>query len=308
MASISERFRPVVAFDVDGVIRVRKNDEVELITLPITMYRDEYPTLFHGSPRWDEQGEAIFPQYFSKPGVELLRKVATDESFDGFWATTWQHWANRYFGEPLGVPELPVAVKTLYPEGQNWYHCSHSWKSDQLQGQFDGRPLIWLDDSLPDRPGEELTAGRRPIDRALTLHYVVDPWTGLTTKDVEFIEEWLTLASSEEGHVELRARRAKAEAKKRAEQKRWSRENERKHRHFKEVRARALGIFPQEENLARELGSLAQHREGLTEENVGYALKRNKVEASASEVSAKLRVVGYHRRYAKPYEDEELDF
>lgn len=304
MTSTLDKFRPVVAFDVDGVLRVRENAEQDLIPLSITMKKDEYPTLFHGSPRWDEDGEATGVNYFSRPGIELLRRISTDDAFDAYWATTWQHWANRYFGEPFGLPELPTAVKTLYLEGQNWYHCSHSWKSSQLRDQFDGRPLIWLDDSLPDRPGEALGELRRPIDRALTLHYAVDSWTGLTDSDVEIIEEWLKLARTEEGHRELRERHRKRQAERRAQAERWRRDRTRRNKHFDIVKERSLSIFPQNDRLARELASMAQQREGLTPENVGYALKRSGVVADAEGVSAKLRIFGYHRRYRKPDEED----
>jgi hypothetical protein len=307
MTNSLDNFRPVVAFDVDGVIRVRPSDDGTLLSFPITMRQDEYPTLFHGKPRWNEAGESTSVEYFTKAGVDLLKRTACDSSFETVWATTWQRWANLYFGGPLGIPELPVAVKTLHPEGQNWYHCSPSWKSDQLSRQFDGRPLIWIDDSAPDRPDENLIYNRRPIDRAITLFYKVDGWTGLTAKDVIAIEEWLALASSPEGHKILRARRVKEEAAKRAERAKWSRENDRKHAHFKQIFAKVIELYPGQEYLARDLGSMGQHKEGLTSENVGYALKRHSIRADPDELSAKLRIRGYHRKYAKPY-DYDLDF
>lgn len=49
-----------------------------------------------------------------------------------------------------------------------------------------------------------------------------------------------------------------------------------------------------DDKLARELASTAQQREGLTPENVVYALKRSGVVADAEDVSAKLRIFGYH--------------
>lgn len=301
-------FIPIAAFDMDGVIRVRKTDAVELISFPITMYKEEYPTLFHGKPRWDENGESTQMEHFSKPGVELLRRIAANPAMEPVLATTWQRWANHYFAKPLGIRELPVAVKTLHPEGQNWYHCSPGWKSSQLARQFDGRPLIWIDDSPTDHPGEDLIYNRRPIDRAITLFYKVDSWTGLTAKDAVAIEEWLTLASSPEGHKILRARRVKEQAAKKAQYLKWKRESLRKHAHFLEVFSRAFELFPDNEELARSLGRLAEFRDGLTSENVGYALKRAAVEADSEELSAKLRIQGFHSKRSKSYEDEETDF
>jgi len=304
------RLKPVVAFDVDGVVRVRKIeidglDQGELIGADITLKREEYPDLFHGKPRWDETGTSSRTEHFSRAAVDLIGDLSEDPRTEPVWATTWQRWANYYFSSALELPELPVAVKTLEPEELNYAHCSPSWKTQQLSRQFDGRPLIWLDDNMPDRPGEDLTELRRPIDRALTKSFRVNPWTGITPADVEEILGWIELASTEAGQQELRAQRQvelKEEKKTRARQ---DRQRGRQHEIFMAIRDRLLELYPEQRRFASEVASAGQYKDGLTAETLRYALKRNSIEADPTELAASLRVPRYHLRGVDETEDQD---
>lgn len=313
------RLRPVVAFDVDGVLRVRKyeprigsadvsqyHSEQVLFSSEITMSQNEYPTLFHGKPRWDEQGKSTHTEHFSVAGAELIRSIVEGQTAEAVWATTWQRWANSYFAEPLGIPEIPVAVVSLE---ENYFHCSPSWKTYQLSRQFDGRPLIWLDDNMPDRPGEDLAGQRRPIDRALTLSYRVNPFTGITPEDVEAIDSWLQLASTPEGQAELRAKHAQELKDQRAYWAKDRRRRDREHAIFERTLPLAEDLFPGQEYFTRELARMAMNREGLTAENIGYALKRNSISADPREIFSKLRVRGYHRKESRPdqWDEDPID-
>lgn len=317
------RLRPVVAFDVDGVLRVRKlkptpegftrlGDEIiqDLFPAEILMHRDEYPTLFHGAPRWDEDGTSSGTDYFSVAGAQFLRSVVEDLPADAVWATTWQRWANSYFAEHLGIPHLPVAVVTLEDPDANWFRGgSPAWKSSQLSRQFDGRPLIWLDDNMPERPYERLIELRRPVDRALTLSYRVNPLTGITPEDVEKLTAWIELASTEEGQAELRQKRRDEQA---AERARWAKDQrlrERRHRIFLRTLELMEELYPGQDYFNRDVARMAEHKEGLIAENISYALKRHSLKADPDELSRKLRVRGYHFKERQPDGwDEDLDF
>ena len=317
------RLRPVVAFDVDGVLRVRKLKpapggfarlggelQQDLFSAEITLHRDEYPTLFHGAPRWDEAGKSEGTDHFSVAGAKLIRSVVEDLPADAVWATTWQRWANSYFAEHLGIPHLPVAVVTLEDPDANWFRGgSPAWKASQLSRQFDGRPLIWLDDNMPERPYERLEPQRRPVDRALTLSYRVNPMAGITPEDVEKITGWIELASTEAGQEQLRQKRRDEQA---AERARWAKDQRRRareHAIFERTLALMEETFPGQEYFNRDVARMAQHKEGLTAENIGYALKRHCISASAEELGRKLRVRGYHFRERQPDPDfDDLDF
>lgn len=305
------RLRPVVAFDMDGVIRVRKMEglEDELIPREITLLRDEYPEIFHGQPRWEEDGTRTSIEYFSVAGVDYLRSIAYEGSIaDPVWASTWQRWANYYFARALDLPDLPVAVETLEPDELNYAHCSPDWKTNQLARNFDGRPLVWIDDNMPDRPGEDLTQRRRPVDRAITLSYKVNPWTGITPEDVEAISSWVQTASHPTGQGYLREKRAEALRRDRA---RWAKDERRRSREreiFKRTLERASELFPGQDYLNRQLAAISKSPYGLTAESVGYALKRASVNADAEALSAKLRVPRFHREFLPADDAVGLDF
>lgn len=208
------RFRPVVAVDVDGVLRVEGPDRDEVppegvFRQRITVRRKGYPLAFHHEPEWDEHDQWHHTHWFSGIGAEWIRELL-DRGVEVAWATTWQHAANLYFAGPLGVPHLPVAV-----EGDRGRFTSSSiWKSAQLATKFPGRPLLWADDMLNRRALDRLDRTRRPRDRALThFHWVRNWWTGIDRDDVTEMNQWLDLASTAEGHGELRRRRRREQAR-----------------------------------------------------------------------------------------------
>jgi len=106
--------------------------------------------MFHGQPNWSKKGKSRRNIYFSRPAVEWIQFLL-ERGVEVQWATTWQHWANTYFGEALGFT-LPVAVDT---ERTILKGRSPEWKAAQLESQFPGRPMLWIDDNPPftDRTG-----------------------------------------------------------------------------------------------------------------------------------------------------------
>lgn len=291
------RYKPVLAFDVDGVLRVNAPGFPleESLLIDVTMNKDNYPEIFHGKPKWDALGEYRSTQVFAKTGVNFLKELQREsDSAEPVFATTWQRWANEYFVEPLGLNPLPVAVKTLKPFERNYSHCSPSWKTGQLSRQFDGRPLAWIDDNMPDRAGELLEELRRPEDRHLTLSYRVNPQTGLTARDVSIIREWMKLASTPDGQEELRLIELE-----RVEREKMSVEERRavkalENEIYRETLAKARELFPRNTYLSSNLASLSVHRDGLTVETLEYALKRNNTKADPVALGEALRREGYH--------------
>ena len=306
------RLKPVVAFDVDGVLRLRKmaGFDDQLIPVEITMHRDEYPTIFHGQPRWDADGTMTYEHHFSPVAVEFLRSVIDHPEREPVWATTWQRWANRYFVGPLGLEELPVAVSSEPGDESGYgYRSSPDWKSDKLSRQFDGRPLVWIDDNMPGRPSERLVERRRSIDKALTLSYEINPFLGITAEDIEEINGWLELASTDAGQKELRARRQKELRSIRDGQRRRERRLDRAYDVEQIVLDRLLERYPDpaDEPFRRELAYQARTRDGLQSEALGYLFARYGVEADTEELIAALRVPRYHRSRKQSDDDHGLD-
>lgn len=303
----NEHLRPVVAFDVDGVLRVPDGYGVSTMEHEITFRRDEYPDLWHGQPRWNSDGTSTSVLHFSLSGIEFLREMVQRDDVDAVWATTWQRWANFYFMPLFGLPEIPVAVKRLEPVEKNWFRDSPEWKSSQLCRQFDRRPLLWVDDNMPGRPYMRLDYMRRPRDRAITLAHETAFYTGITREDADSMRAWVDAATTEEGQAEMRKERRRAQQweynRHRATNRRWDREQE--------VFQRSLTILGEKfshlgEGVARELARLSRLRT-FCPEQVEYVLRfehdPERLERIL-EVYDALRVPRYHERFEFFPEDE----
>lgn len=303
------RYRPVVAFDVDGVLRIYRPDatDVDKIELEVTLLEAEYPDIYHGKPKWDSTGTLDTVEHFSKEGIDLVRHLQAENTSDTVLATTWQRWANLYFIEPLNLEPMSVAVKTLEPFEWNYAHCSPAWKTKQLSRQFDGRPLIWIDDNMPDRYGEELSVLRRPEDRYLTASYKTDTYNGITQEDADFIKEWLKLASTPEGHAKLQAIEDERIRKEEEEALKLHELIKLEESIYAETLRRAKILFPNNHYLVNNLATLSRHRTGLTVETIELALKRNTEVADAKEVSYQLRWGDYHYMTLDDVPDFESD-
>ncbi|WP_236966942.1 hypothetical protein [Microbacterium aurantiacum] len=191
-----DRYRPVVDLDVDGVLRVPEpfpGERTEVVAIEITLTYDQYPRFSHGAPPWDDDGTHTGCHFLSATGVAWVQSLL-ERGVDVRLATTWDRWANTYFARPLGLPELPVLTgKPRYGER------SSQWKARVIAAATRGRPVLWVDDQpWPEKLYEQHTP------RALTGILAPNPETGITIRDVDTADTWLTLASSPDGQDELR--------------------------------------------------------------------------------------------------------
>lgn len=304
------KLRPIVAFDVDGVLRVHKigsTEEPTLIKHIITMDKKEYPDIFHSEPKWDENGLSEVLNYFSIEAVQLIKNLSRANKSDQVWATTWQKWANTYFAPALDLPALPIAVKTLFPKEENWTHCSPAWKTKQLGRQFDGRPLIWIDDNMPDRPSEDLTSLRLPEDRALTLSYKTNPYVGITLEDVEHINKWLTLASTEAGQALLQKEYADKIAKEEEIERKWQENKAKKEEIYIKNLAIMEGLFPHEYYFNKEAARLSESSR-FEESSIRHLIQRRKIDYDSNALFKKLYIEGYHREESEETPPIDRDF
>lgn len=209
------KFTPVVALDVDGVMRLLVRPGMTLpydtITAEVTLRRDAYPRVLHREPEWDETGENTHSHTFSAVGAAWARELIS-LGIEVVWATTWQDHANTYFADILGLPHLPNALADVWP---GFREGSPAWKVRALRAAFPGRPLLWVDDNAPFF---DFAEQRGPRERALTrLHHIRDASAGIQQNDVDSMNTWLNHTTTPEGHDELRrlrrnllARQAKA--------------------------------------------------------------------------------------------------
>ena len=77
MATDSDnRLKPVVAFDVDGVLRIRRYEDFDqgLFPVEVTFEENQFPRLFHGKPQWDEHGKSYGLDHFSTVAAQYRKQ------------------------------------------------------------------------------------------------------------------------------------------------------------------------------------------------------------------------------------------
>lgn len=220
------RDTPVVALDIDGVIRVLNDrpDAVGDLRVVTVTESDVFTSRFHRGP------EAGAHEVLLARGAGAWINSLLDRGVEVVWATTWEHTANRHFAPLLNIPELPVAVVSASDESASLRGGAPVWKAHQLAQRFRGRPLVWVDDDLPtlERTWERLEEIRmRTRDTAPTLTVSTLAWEGLTEEHMAEVDEGLTLALTAEGRQELHAERERELRRLRDQARRESRRRER---------------------------------------------------------------------------------
>lgn len=191
-----ERFRPVVALEVHGLLErlVLDGPPPEgVLERDLTMRRNEFVVGMGPEPEWDDEGTWRARHWFSLPGVEWVRQLVAS-GIEVAWASTWAERANTVFAEPLGLPALPVATSAQGAHAQAY----------ELATRYDGRPILWVTPDWPDDGPDIIERVRHPKDRVLTLMYYLPLLDGPRPGDIARMNRWLELAGSEGGHEELR--------------------------------------------------------------------------------------------------------
>ena len=119
----------------------------------------------------------------------MLMEFAERAGMELAWATTWSADANTMIGPLIGLPELPVIM--LKP---GFYL---EWKWTAVAAFAAGRPLAWLDDDF--MAWRHLRTGFDSARRGIpTLLHHVDPRIGITSADLDAVEEWVHLHGSDD--------------------------------------------------------------------------------------------------------------
>lgn len=170
--------RPVVALDVDGVVRILTadgSDMPQVFRRTITLKRAHYPAVFHNQPTWAPDGTCRVDVWLSGVAAAWVRGLLARGDVDVVLATTWQGHANRYFAGLLGWPDLPVATT-----GDRRGATDPSmWKAVLLDERYPHRPVLWVDDN----PYGGLACRRARQHRPPAGVIAPDPAVGLTRAD-----------------------------------------------------------------------------------------------------------------------------
>ncbi len=201
-----DRFRPVVAIEVEGLIAV----DNELARLPssdrwplkVDLYRDMIPEEAWERPRWDEDDHWVRWYWISRTGVDWVQSLLGD-GIDVVWISQWHGAANTCFGEPAGLPELD----SVREKSRRGWFATNEFETSPLRARSDRRPLLLITPIAPGDGEQSLMTFRRPRDRAFTAFRTVSWEMGPTPEVLAEMDAWLTLASEPAGQEALRDQR-----------------------------------------------------------------------------------------------------
>jgi hypothetical protein len=208
--------RPVVAFDVDGVlnvvppaplrtfeadgrryamigsyiVEVRDDEVLPSVREGLTEARVHVPVGVCENPFFAGARRDIDVVVRVDPKV-LAWVKSLHERAEVVWATTWEEAANL-FADDVGLPRAVVGCdSTTHPPRFGYVKDGDSaaWKADALREVFDGRPLVWLDDLA----GAYLRMRywRHPDDTDKTLVITPEAHVGITAEHIAEVERFL---------------------------------------------------------------------------------------------------------------------
>lgn len=164
--------KPLVLFDVDGVINVNKPK-------PKRAANFEFVEV------------AGFPIYYRPAVVDYINALARHPELDVRWLSTWHDTANVQLGPAIGLsvgmPFLPEESGSEYAWDADW------WKAESIFKHLDGdqsRPVVWVDDLV------NKTHRRRFAGRENWLFIRTYPDLGLREEEMERIDAFLAKFTS----------------------------------------------------------------------------------------------------------------
>ncbi|MFK0172634.1 hypothetical protein ACIQU5_27940 [Streptomyces sp. NPDC090306] len=170
--------KPLLLLDVDGPLN------------PFDVPKDYVPEGYEAHLMKPASWIAQFPHRPASYVKPLTVRLHPDHGahllalpFDLVWATTWEHDADEWIGQRIGLPPLPVIE----------FGDQHVTRSDgtyvkthPIVEYAAGRPFAWVDDQILDVDREYVAARH---DGPALLHYV-NPAVGLTEQDFTTLADW----------------------------------------------------------------------------------------------------------------------
>jgi hypothetical protein len=173
--------KPLLFLDIDGVVNCdsKRHSERYVVRVPVVeMPVHPFINVPATGAEYAEYEVNFDPRY--RAWLAELGEV-----FELVWASTWEHNANRYISELLGLGELGVVEHSLEPVLFSEAKSADvvRWKWRTITEYAKGRPLAFVDDH----------AGRLASSRELRVGVatlVLAPTQGLTRKHVERLVEF----------------------------------------------------------------------------------------------------------------------
>ena len=115
--------------------------------------------------------------------IEFINRVSRENLAEIRWLTTWEQDAHRSLGPTVGFDAFPAYDIPDDDSAFGW------WKADIVAASIEneGRPLLWTDDDIDSEPVRDSLIA----EGTASLLVSPDPQTGLETKNLETIEEFI---------------------------------------------------------------------------------------------------------------------
>jgi len=204
-APIPDRYRPVVAIEVESLLAVDLDPPFEFASMKYprgattssdaaadeASVSDEYDPGFDGRWVWlSDEGRSWVLSLFDR-GIKVV------------WWSQWNDSADGYFGHAPGLSDMPSARHPTPSDDD----ATEEFAKSPLQVRAKGRPLV-LVTNVPTRMAEEeYIRMRRPVDRPITaLRAITDP-DRRTLDTMAEMDAWLALVRTAPGQEALRRHR-----------------------------------------------------------------------------------------------------
>jgi len=152
--------------------------------------RGEWPQTFHGGGDFEDAGtgnpddDTYEMHVIINPWVGKWINSLLDRGVKVVWSTTWSKMANSHFGKLLNV-DMPVGVGDhielpfYHEDSFEWKRrCVHGVDEDNSRYPKIEKLVLFIDDMANHSPDD--------------LHLAPNPKFGLTMKEAELVEQWLT--------------------------------------------------------------------------------------------------------------------
>ena len=211
--SVDDRFRPVVAIELEGLLAVDKDPPYRFATMKYpresAMSRDPDAD-DAASAEGDEPGRGERWAWLSAEGRSWVLSLF-GRGIEVVWWSRWHDSADGYLGRDPGLPQMPSARD---PE-QSGDPSAEEFAESPLQVRATGRPLLLVTNLRPRMGEEEYIGTRRPVDRAITALRTITRSDERTLDTMAEMDCWLALARTAPGQEALRRHRRRMLARRR---------------------------------------------------------------------------------------------
>ncbi len=209
-APVRDRYRPVVAIELEGLLAVDKDPPSHFATMKYPR-ETETPDAAAGwtdSSEGDEPGRGDRWGWLSHEGRSWVLSLLA-RGTEVVWWSRWHDSGYEYFGHAPGLPRMPSA---RHPDKAGDPSPSEFVESP-LHTRAKGRPLLIVTNLRLQKVEEDYIRSRRPVDRAITALRTITRSDEHALTTMAEMDAWLALARTAPGQEALRRHRRRMRAR-----------------------------------------------------------------------------------------------